>query len=206
MSFAETVTTPQPSTERVCRDCGGPLPNQHPNRLYCSVVCRSRYLNRRHQTPVKKAHYDPMAVWLERNKQYRAAVNAAWGTVGYLNHTDPLVVRSEEHIANVVLPAEGFVDIVPTRPWTAYFPADILARKDGVSYLVEVTLQPERKIPPKVWPVLRFFNARFLVVHITADLSRYYLVEPKPGQTHTNCRRQFYADTGMEVRKYDVQP
>jgi hypothetical protein len=38
-------------TERVCKGCGGELPNMHGSRRYCSENCRKRWWDKRYRRP-----------------------------------------------------------------------------------------------------------------------------------------------------------
>jgi hypothetical protein len=87
---------------------------------------------------------------------------------------DEIVVKSEEYACEI-LKNEGFEEIILTRNFSAFFPCDILCKKNGEKYAVEVTLSFERKLNKRIRPLLEFFDLKPAILHIKPDFSCYYL-------------------------------
>jgi len=164
--------------EKVCW-CGRRFTSNNPRKKFCSVRCQNKYYNR----TVKG--YERQKRWRERHKtwlenwkiSYKQKLQNLWGKVGYHHPSNPSVIQSELFVANEVLPKYGFDNIVLTREFSNYFPCDILCKKDGKIYLVEVTLQYARKINPRIIPLVKFLDAKVLVCHIKPDFSMYFIKE-----------------------------
>jgi hypothetical protein len=170
-----------------CPECHMEFGTYSARTKYCSNSCQYKVGNRRNKANHKswqRKHPDRM----KKSKiESQDRLYAFWGKREYHHHTDPLVIQSEIFVANEVLPKHGFTDILLTREFSAFFPCDILCRKNTETYLVEVTLSAKRKINPRIVPLIKFFHAHFLVCHVRKDLSMYYITEPKPGILYVSC-------------------
>jgi len=179
------------SESRVCPICGLAIP-ENVNTKYCSAECRkkrSRLWRQKYPEKQRKA-----------KRNWQVDLHTQWGSLirGYYNHTHPLVIQSELFVSNQVLPKHGFADIVLTREFSAFFPCDILCRKDGKVCLIEVTLGAERKINPRIVPLVKFLDATVFVCHVKHDFSLVFIKE-------VDVNKKLYSSCVGELRSVELR-
>jgi hypothetical protein len=181
--------------KRVCPVCGKEFTARSPKAIYCSRKCFYKaYYARRLKEKRKRYYLKHREAELIAQRKWKEEMYVLWGFRGYVNHTDPVVKQSELFVAKEVLPKLGFTDIVLTREFSAFFPCDILAKKDGQIYLIEVTLQYERKLNPRILPLVKFLNARVCVCHVKPDFTVYFLKEVDVNKKlYSSCAGEFKA-------------
>lgn len=183
--------------KKICKKCGKEYsvkPYMAERSKFCSNKCRriNNVILTRAQLSKRYRDKHP-DVQRKASQRWQKNLAVLWGGGKYYNQSDPLVIASEELIAKHVLPKEGFTEIILTRDFSAYFPCDILCKKDGKICLIEVTLGVERKINRRLDPVLKFLPAIAFVCHVKPDLSKYYLLELPKDKFYSSAVQPFLA-------------
>ena len=183
--------------KKICKKCGKEYlvkPYMAANSKFCSYKCRRIGDVPMTRAQLSKGHRDKHPdAQRKASQRWQRNLAVLWGGGKYYNQSDPLVIASEEFIAKHVLPKEGFTEIILTRGFSAYFPCDILCKKDGKICLIEVTLGVERKINKRLDPVLKFLSATAFVCHVKPDLSKYYLLELPMDKFYSSAVQPFLA-------------
>lgn len=171
----------KPEITRKCRNCNEEFKTKYPKKVYCSKNCQVNFWarNLRRKNPEFRIR--------ERKAQKKRHIKlkALWRPDGVLpsGPFDDRVIQSEIFVANEVLPKHGFTDILLTRTFHAFFPCDILAKKDGKICGIEVTMDTLRRTSPKFKAMANYFDMRMFVCHVKPDFQWYYLREV----TDRNC-------------------
>lgn len=106
------------------------------------------------------------------------------------------MIDSELFAANEVLPKHGFTDILPLRPMSVYFPFDILAKKEGKIYAVDVTMHYSKKLDPKKIEFLEYLNLNPIVCFVKPDHSWATVREFGPS-THIWVQKEYRKYLGI---------
>ena len=184
----------------ICPECKTTFSTFSATKRFCNNRCMWRWHDRKRRSYQRlwdAKHPDKRRIY---RKTAQNKIQSQWHDGEcpvYTNHTNPLVIQSEFFVSSEVLPKHGFMDILLTRSFSAFFPCDILARKDGQICLIEVTLAFDRKINKRLAPLVRFLNARAFVCHVRPNFEEYYLKEVT-GKTYSSCRKVFME----EVRQH----
>ena len=172
-----------------CEFCGTPFePYKHRYRWIrcCSRKCWNNMAN-------------ASGLWRQIRKTYYDKIRTVWGklprTSAGTNHlASDIVIASENHVAQHILPQEGFTEILPLRSRNRYFSCDILAKRGGQLYFVDVTLNTHASYTKEIIEIAKFLGAKILSCHITQDFSKYYLLEPREGSRSTSAGSLFYQE------------
>ncbi len=116
-----------------------------------------------------------------------------WGSTGPLKENNPLVRQSEEYAAEVILPREGYKQIILTRTFDKGFPVDIFAKKDGVWFGFDVSMCCFKKPKPKKTRLFEWLGIKTAVLFLKPDKTLYFIKEFDSTVTHLSCFRELRA-------------
>lgn len=154
-----------------CGFCGEIFEAKRADDRFCSRKCAHKSYVEKH-----KAHYRELRA--RGNRRLKVKLRTLWGLGSVGSGQTEFSRNVEKYVANIVLPNQGFSDILLTYRIASMFPYfDILARKNGDICGVQVTTNPFRKIPSKVKPLVDFLNMRVFVCHVKPDFSWFHLKE-----------------------------
>jgi hypothetical protein len=123
----------------------------------------------------------------EKEKGYTKYFRLIWGGAG-IGRQDPFTARKvgkiyEEIAVNMILPKEGFTDIINLSACSNQFYIDFIATKDGVKVLIDATIKYKAHIPQKVF-LAKSLGMPLYILHISPrDTEIYYLVKIPYTQT-----------------------
>jgi len=120
-------------------------------------------------------------------------MDVLWGSVGQLADNHPLVVESEEYVANKVLPKEGYSKVLLTRSFDRSFPVDAFAEKDGTWYGFDISLAYYQKLRPDKTRLFEHLGIRTVAVFLRPDKSAYFIKEYDALKSHISCIKEFRA-------------
>ena len=171
---------------RICQYCQTQFEALYHQSKFCSIICRRKAMWAKRKTNGYNKNWEKnhKAERMVYRRRMTKKLNSLWyGTVeqpakGCTNHTTPRLIQAEQS-AESVLRSEGFNQITWTRDFSAFFPCDYLAERNGQKYGIEVTTQYQRAANRRIVPLLQFFGLKLLILHIRPDLTKYYLREPK---------------------------
>jgi len=173
-----------------CDYCGITFEAKRSDDKFCSVGCAHKNYVAQH-----KEHYRELRT--RGNHKLYAKLREFWGLGSVGSGQTEISRRAEYHVAEYVLPKEGFTSILLTHKIASMFPyIDVFARKKGEIYGVQVTLLPTKHVPSKVKPLMEFFGMRMLVCHVKPDFSWYHLneirIRDKTKHTSSSCIGAFF--------------
>ena len=178
---------------RICPYCDHEFIPAHFNQRNCkSDTCVKKRESQAHQrryTKLKKmipTFLKDRSDWARKN---RAKMRQRWGSIGGDPRTDwKLKVKvsreAEEYVATKVLPAEGFSDPYwINRESEHCFLGDMLAKKDGQIYCINVTINYWKQVKAtETARILDYLGLRHIVVFVKPDLTGYVIREIPAGQ------------------------
>jgi hypothetical protein len=180
-----------------CEYCGKRFEAKRHDYRFCSKKCQHKSYVENH-----KSHYRELRK--RENQELKARLHALWGLGSVGSGQTAFSRRVEQYVADVVLPKEGFSDILLTRPIASMFPYfDILARKNNEICGIQVTTLPMRKIPSKVKPLVDFLNMRVFVCHVKPDFTWYCIQELK---IREGTKRTSSSCVGAFMKWYSLTP
>ena len=176
-----------------CAGCGTSFSTFSQKAMYCPN-CKVQTAMKRRKAYLAEYQRTHREQWKVYKKNSRDRLLELWhggAAPQYRSHASAYVIRSEEFIANLIA-TQGFTDIVhASRTISNYFPADILARKDGQIILVEVTTSLSKNTFPYLWALADFLHAKLIVYHVKPDLSWWIAKERTHGTTYSSCIDEF---------------
>jgi hypothetical protein len=119
-----------------------------------------------------------------------------WGPTGPLKENSPLVIQSERYAAEVILPREGYEQIILTRTFDRSFPVDIFAKKNGVWFGFDVSMCCFKKPRPEKTRLLEWLGIKTAVLFLKPDRTLYFIKEYDSTKTHLSCFRELRVALG----------
>jgi len=129
-------------------------------------------------------------------KRWKDNVNRMWGSTGWLQDNNPLVIQSEQYAAEVILPKEGYGQIILTRTFDRSFPVDLFARKNSVWFGFDVSLCCVKKPRPEKTRLFEWLGIKTAVLFLKPDKTLYFIKEYDSTKTHLSCYRELRAELG----------
>ncbi len=122
--------------------------------------------------------------YLRNTRRNQAERKRIWGSVwsGFRDSDNPIFRRAEEIAATSILPREGFKDIFWVSEINSKSIFDILARKNGETYAINVTTSYKKHANRQTVEIIEYLGLRHLILFVSPDLQSHFFRELRGGQ------------------------
>jgi len=119
-----------------------------------------------------------------------------WRPVGQSRNNSPSIIQSERYAAQVILPREGYEQVILTRAFDSGFPVDIFAKKNGVWLGFDVSSCYFKKPRPEKTRLFEWLGIKTAVLFLKPDKTLYFIKEYDSTKTHLSCFKELRAVLG----------
>jgi len=169
-------------TVKTCDVCKRDFVTSGPHQRFCSRHCFYKDQWTWHKEEKKQS-----------TRRWKEDVKRKWGATGPLKENSEMVIESERYAAEVILPKEGYEQIILTRSFDRSFPVDVFGKKNGVWFGFDVSLCYYSKPRPEKTRLFEWLGIKTAVLFLKPDKAMYFIKEYDSTKTHLSCFKELRA-------------